>query len=336
MDHGDFDALTRSVASGTEPRRAVVRLLLGGALGVLTTRLGLADMAAGKAKKPKAKTNQGLAQRKRTGHGQLQAERNRKGKGKGKKHRRNPPPPPPPLPPGCQHCSECQMCQGGACVPDPALAGVRCLGSGAACGYCQGGQCAGSATPPCPDGTCPSRGQCCPGEQRCPDPESPTGFACLGRDDCCPDQKRCGDRCIFKSVCCEADRPQCGACQEAVCKPSGAWICWGKACGGGVCVGEDECCPDEPTPVCGECEELACEKGAWRCAFANGATCSGGGGAHYQGTCCAHIAPGGLFCCPDQHFCCWTRGCCPESWRCTAPNGATGCINPLNGSCDAC
>ena len=50
MDSGDFDALSRSVASGTESRRAVVRLLLGGALGVLTTRFGLVEAAEGKAK----------------------------------------------------------------------------------------------------------------------------------------------------------------------------------------------------------------------------------------------------------------------------------------------
>ena len=36
---------------------------------------------------------------------------------------------PPPLPPGCRDCGDCEMCQNGACAPDPELDLVRCLES---------------------------------------------------------------------------------------------------------------------------------------------------------------------------------------------------------------
>ena len=189
MESYQFDLLAQTLSSSGVCRRQVARTLvgalLGGAFAGVAARLGLTGSSA----------KQKHTSRKHAHHpSHHPASRHRHPKdvhsqGKGKKHhkkRKNPqsPPssPPPPLPPGCQSCNECQMCQDGACVADPDLNGVRCLGSGASCGYCAGGQCAAASVPPCPDGTCPQAGQCCPGEQRCPDPapESPTGFACVG------------------------------------------------------------------------------------------------------------------------------------------------------------
>jgi hypothetical protein len=365
MEIERFDAMTRRMSGGGSSRRQALRVVagavLGGALASAAARLGLVDDAAAKAKKhrtePKRKhKSQAEANR----QGQLQVEGRRK-----KKRKKRDKEPKPPLPPRCQNCTECQMCQDGTCVPDPALEGVRCLESGAACGYCQGGQCAASAAPPCPDGSCPPRGQCCPGDKRCVDPESPTGFSCLGLEDCCPDQKRCGDSCILKRVCCEEERPSCGQCQEAVCKPSGAWICWGKDCGG-VCVGEDECCPDQWQCADRSCvaqdeccpNERECPDGA---CVSEGACCSNeklcGGECIPANQCCeappvcgecdVAVCDRGSWVCQPQSGCCpggyaicsgvpqgifwhqgrWLEGCCPMEKMIEGP----ACAQPWSG-----
>jgi hypothetical protein len=54
MDHGQFDALTRSVG-GDGTRRAIFRLLAAGALGGVATRFGLITAAEVKSKKRTAK-----------------------------------------------------------------------------------------------------------------------------------------------------------------------------------------------------------------------------------------------------------------------------------------
>jgi hypothetical protein len=245
MDHGPFDDLTRSLALEPGPRRSVIRLLAGGALAGLAAHLGLAVDVVGK-KRHASKSKRRKSRPERNAHGALQSEG--KGKHKSKHHKKRKPKDPPPLPPGCEHCNPCQMCQDGACVPDPDLERVRCAGSGAACGYCQGGICAASVIPPCDDGTCPRKGYCCPGEKYCSDRESSTGYACVGETDCCPGQKKCANgACIANSGCCEEDRPQCGRCDTATCQ-HGAWVCGGtccsgeKRCGDGSCVPEDGCC----------------------------------------------------------------------------------------------
>ena len=136
----------------------------------------------------------------------------------------------------------------------PALEGVRCLGSGASCGYCQGGQCTASVVPPCADGSCPQRGQCCPDEKRCPDPESSTGWACVDVNACCPDERRCASGCRPKIACCPEERPQCGQCGE-ICI-NGTWRCSAqKPCADGSCIAQDTCCPgsEVPCPLAGPC-----------------------------------------------------------------------------------
>ena len=364
MDMEQFDDLTRRLGGAGSSRRSVLRavgdVLLGGTLGGVAARLGLVVGAAAKpkGKKHKAKPKQKRpSQAERNPRGQLQTEGKRKKKRKKKE--------PPPLPPECRDCNDCQMCKDGACFRDPALEGVRCLGSGANCGYCQGGICTPTDRRPCDDGVCPryreccpgqhrcndgtclpdsqccegehkcpndgpcvAQDQCCPGEKRCPDRESPTGWACVDPANCCPEEKRCGDRCIHRLVCCEADRPQCGPCQEAVCKPSGNWICWGKDCGGGVCVGEDECCPDQWQCADGSCvaqdeccpNERECPDGA---CVSEGACCPG------EKRCADGECIPNYQCCPneDPPVCpeCQVAVCQSGSWSCQPQSGRTRC-----------
>jgi hypothetical protein len=319
MDDCHFDRIVRLLAGEGETRRGVLRLLTGGALGLLTARLGLAEDA--RAKKPKRKPRRRPARMrsKTKPQGSLQAEGKRRGK-KGKKKPKDPPP----LPPECRDCTECQMCQDGGCVPDTALDGVRCLGSGATCGYCQNGQCAASDRLPCPDGVCPPRGKCCPGQRQCVDPESTSGWSCIDPETmCCPDEKRCRDDCIPRDTCCDENRPQCGPCEELFCNRHGVWICLKqccsgqKDCGGGVCVADDECCPDE-TP----CDDGSCA--------APGQCCPD----LYQcedGTCVDPFDE----CCPGQRYCgggvCIAEGeCCPGETRC---NGACHSNPPCSFPC---
>src|SRR5215212_3852748 len=234
MDQTTFDALTRSVVSEAGTRRAVVRLLAGTVLGALTAHLSPAEGAAGKAKRHSAKAKSahqepGHRSPKRRGQADphqnaargVQSEGKHKGKDKGKHHKQTPqdPTPLPPLPPGCEGCNECQMCQDGACVPDSALAGVPCLGSGATCSHCLLGVCTANEQLPCPDGICVRRGQCCSGEKYCSDPESSTGFSCIDPTGCCPSQKKCSNTCVSISACCPGE----------------------KRCGGGPCVSDATC-----------------------------------------------------------------------------------------------
>ena len=128
MENDQFDALIRTLSGADSSRRETLRvlrgMLLGGALSGVVARLGLGEGAAAKGKKhQKAKSKrQRKARTEHRQHGQFQAEGQHKGKGKGKHHKHKPrdPTPPPPLPPGCENCNECQMCQDGACArPGP-------------------------------------------------------------------------------------------------------------------------------------------------------------------------------------------------------------------------
>jgi hypothetical protein len=277
MDHENFDALIRAVAGGPEPRRAILRVLAGGVLTGLAARLGPGEDAEAK------KRHKPNADRKQPKH--LQAAG--KGHKKHKSRHHHKPKEVPPLPPGCQHCTECQMCRDGACVPDPDLAGVPCLGSGATCSYCQNGVCTATEIRPCDDGVCVHRGYCCAGEKHCPDPESSTGYACVGESDCCPGQKKCANgACVSGSGCCEEDRPQCGRCDTATCM-HGAWSCDGKCCSGekrcddGSCVPADGCCGSD-------------------CGY--GSVCC-------KGACC-NLDDGGV------RYTCSRDGCCPLWFLC--------------------
>src|SRR5215218_5683025 len=55
MDETTFDALTRSVVTEAETRRAVVRLLVGTVFGTIASRLEVAEDAVAKAKPHRGK-----------------------------------------------------------------------------------------------------------------------------------------------------------------------------------------------------------------------------------------------------------------------------------------
>jgi hypothetical protein len=313
MESHQFDLLTQKLSGPNVSRRRVAHTfavaLAGGALAGLATRLGLTGSAA----------KQKHASRKHARHASHHpASRHQHAddphsQGKGQKHHKSkkrkdpksPSSPPSPLPPGCQNCNECQMCQNGACVADPALNGVRCLGSGTACGYCAGGQCAASALPPCDDGTCPQAGQCCPGEKRCPDPNPDgPGFACTGLDDCCPDQRRCAGGCIYKQACCPEERPQdCGQC-GVICV-NGTWQCSAqRPCGDGTCVAHDECCDGEKPCSGGGCVPRGiCCSGERKC----GETCVS------TELCCPDEPPANCTY-PEKERCCHGEKVCRGEW----------------------
>jgi hypothetical protein len=278
MDQEAFDDLTRSAAGGPGTRwqalRALSGALLSGGFGGVAAWLGLLDETAAKATKRRAKSRRKRGPRAEPKtHEQLHAQgrgkgkgmgKGKKGKGKGQKT--------PPLPPGCQACNECQMCQDGACVPDSALAGVPCLGSGATCSHCLLGVCTANEQLPCPDGICVRRGQCCSGEKYCSDPESSTGFSCIDPNGCCPGQKTCGSTCVSISACCPGE----------------------KRCGGGPCVSDATCCPDER-----QCRDGVCVAAGTCCLYERrcGDTCIA------KSQCCADQRQCGLDCIP-AHQCC--------------------------------
>lgn len=299
MEHDLFDALTRILGTA-DSRRGTVRAL-GGAFfsSLLAPTLGVDEDAAAKARQ------HARGKKDRHDSNRVQSEGKRKGRGKkGKRQHKSPP-----LPPGCQDCNDCQKCQNGACVPDPDLDGIICQGSGAACGYCQSGQCAPSMIRPCSDGICPAReNQCCSDEKLCIDRESSTGVACIPKDKCCPDtEQMCRGICITRAHCCQDDRPQnCGPC-GAVCNPGGIWACsTAKVCANGTCG-----------PVCPHGQEL------------DTATCQ-----------CKVVCPGGQERCADDTCCdgqCTQYTCCPAGrdfcqGTCCIP-GARCVINGRHGIC---
>jgi hypothetical protein len=302
MDQEVFDDLTRSVASGLGTRRQALRALSGtllrGAFGGVAVRVGLGDVTAAKATKHQAKPKRKRGpEAEGKEQGQLDAAGKGKGKGRGKgKGKRKGRKKPPPLPPGCQACNECQMCRDGACVPDSALAGVPCLGSGATCSHCQAGVCTANEQRPCEDGFCARRGQCCPGEKYCSDPESSTGFACVGPTDCCPGQRKCSDgTCGTNTRCC----PNEWKCADGTCVAQSQCCLNERKCPNGSCVSAGACCSDEKPCPDGTC-------------VAAGATCQCGEG---KVACSGH--PQG--CCPeaDYHFDDRTgRHYCAFSWWC--------------------
>jgi len=265
MDHGSFDALTRSVASGGETRRAVLRLLAGGALGGFPAWLGLAEIAAAK---PRKKRQRGAAQKQ---DGGLQTE----GKRKGKKGSKKKPKPKSPPKPSCGAdewpCVDGSCVAQGACCPGEKRCGGGCIAEKSCCPYTEW---------ECADGSCVPHEQCCPGEKPC------AGGACVSDDQCCPGEKRCieGGQCYAADFCCPNDpEPTCGQCEVAVCEggeltcgPTGRAPCQEGCCPEGYwCHSLGSCCTNGPPFHC------TCPSGYGPCA----------------GRCCKRCC--GSFCCPD-------------------------------------
>jgi hypothetical protein len=289
MDQEHFDDLTRAVGSGVRPRRQVLRalggVLLSCAFGGVAARLGMDDVTAAKATKHQAKPkHKRRLQAKQEAPGQLRAAGKGKGrrKGKGKgKDKHHDKRPQNPPPSPPQPCVH-----------------------------------------QCPNnGPCVGASECCPGEKKCPDRESPTGLSCLGADDCCPDQKKCAGGCVYRQACCPEERPQCGPTEEVLCV-NGQYECSpscpnGRPCPDGSCVVQGECCPGERL-----CGGSIC--------VAAGACCAGeqpcaDGSCVAEEQCCPELQCG-EGCCPDGMSCHHTGTCCgvPTGgtyWTCVCASG---------------
>ena len=298
MDHGDFDALTRSVAGNRGTRRVLLRLLAGSVIGGLVARLGLAEDAAAKQTKKKRRGDGTSADRR-------QAERKRKNKRKNQQPQRPAPPPPPdppPAPPPPPNPPPVPTPPDPPPVPPPA----PCRTDQWDCG----------------GGLCIAQDQCCPSERQCP------GGGCVSKvGACCPGEKLCPgySECFAEDECCPgAVPPLCSACQKVVCE-NGGLVCKDrqgqKDCGNGVCVQENECCPDAVPPLCSDCEEPVCEGGNLVCRPAD-ATCQ--------------QCPNGTVVCPGvpTDWFGLPEGCCPQDRYIPDPWYGTGrylCVEPRSG-----
>lgn len=302
MDQHQFDEVIRAVVRRTGSRRQTLRelrgLFLGGLLGGAAARLGLIEVTQAKPKRHgagrKRKSHDDRKAHQPARGAQAAGKRKGKGKGKAKPRDRTPSPPPPPSPPS---------------PPPPP----------SSCDY------------PCADGTCPTPGQCCAGERRCVEPESPTGFSCIDPSGCCPDEKRCGAGCIYRRACCRAERAQCGPCDEGYCDSQGNFHCSGtccpneKSCPDGSCVARSACCPGQRRCSNGSCISEGCCQGEHECP---------GGVCYPVGTCCLgeKKCPDGE--CIDKNACCPSEAppvcgecevarCVAGSWDCW-PDGTCG------------
>lgn len=306
MDRGAFDTLARTVA-GAEPRRVLLRLLVGGALTCLTSQFGLGEGVGAKKRRRRDKHEErGHLRRESKG------KQRKKRKTNGKKRKRKPTPP---KPVSC--ASGCEE-NGGRCCPDGS-----CVISGREC-------CANEKT--CGDSivTCISPNQCCPEQRKCQDgscldpyfccPEQRTcETQCLPLDQCCRGERFCGDLCISENECCELDpAPLCGECEAPACD-NGTWECriaeGYRRCADGSCVTTDACCFEDPAPTCtpAHLQEVACCHGEKICRvrYETPACWEGYPGAEFLNwnpeTCRCECPAGfvmgqaGIYCCPTSH-----------------------------------
>lgn len=234
MDERCFDDWIREFSL---PQRR--RNLMAAIAGAMLTTLGLAtDDALGK--------------------------KRRKGRGKGKKRKKkggNKP-----AARQCQNdlnCPDCQICDGGRCVPDVARNGYWCP----TCGICQNGVCTPDPRQdgyPCQEGSCKlcKNGECsvidrdrCPEGQTCRPGDGVCAPPCLENGQICPSRHVCVDDGVFgaENWCChvETDPRQpptntpCGSNGDgtfAQCCSSATERCCKAE---GVCKRKEDCCANE-------------------------------------------------------------------------------------------
>jgi hypothetical protein len=298
VDHGRFDALTRSAGEGGT-RRALLQFLAAGALGGATAWLGTVDGAAAKPtrkSKPKSKRR---SQAERQAEGQLQSE----GKRKGKKGKNKPKPPQ-----GCRgmFCDDGGRCCNGACEApgeccrDEKPCGGGCIAATSCCPYDE---------KECPGGSCAALNACCPDEKSCPGLED----LCISIFECCPDERMCDDGlCVAYGECCQDEH----LCDDGWCAPDDECCPGRKPCPDGSCIPADNCCPDDLTPLCGDCHEAVCDDGEYVCRLQSG--------------CC----PAGAAVCPGAPEWYWPiqqitlpAGCCPQEKMIAGP----ACAQPWSG-----
>jgi hypothetical protein len=323
MDESTFDDLTRSIVVDGRTRRMLLRLVAGSAFSGFVARLGLADVTEAKSKRSRSRRKrQPQPERKR--RGSLQTEGKRK-----KKHKKKTPP----LPPGCQNCGTCQMCQDGQCVGDPDLWLVRCLDNP----IDPGGQChvcavdgSGNCEPYSNGSACNDGDECswCQDGQCVPIPEKDLGpcgtspcHLCVegtcqpaGQGSDCTDGQGegfcCHHTCIHPG--CDRDRYNPYTC-ECGCAPGQ------QLCPDGRCIPDDQCCV-----ACGTFEKC-CGGRCMPCPA--GGTCGAGTcgcGGEFPKSCPPNPDRPNGYCCAASHagapfVSCTARACpdCPEFWACS-------------------
>lgn len=234
MDHAHFDDLTRTVGDGGT-RRAIFRLLAGGALGAVSVRLGLTETGEAKAKQNRDARKSHKPQAERQKKGPVQTEGKRR-----KKRDRNRDKKKDPKVVECysdRACGPCQRCVGGSCIdlaplcdPDacqqefcnPETNSWECRST---CELAESVCCKGECFSPCSNG-CDVNETC----DACDQPPSEKEY-CPGNDTCvegCPRGER------WNPVFCQCENcdvqcdPETGAMESVGCLPS-------EACNGGRC-----------------------------------------------------------------------------------------------------
>jgi hypothetical protein len=214
MEHRDFDDLTRSMSGEHGTRRAMLRLLAGGALGGLIARLGLSESAEANAKK--REQHKSRAERQQTGPLHAEGRRNKKRKKKPKKRCDDFPVPLCPRP--CQE-ARCDPATGTYVCRDKCPEGWSC--------------CNDRCEPPCTNGCVEDPDQAC----ICQKPPTAEDVYCAlehlcGPDPCPSGKEYVSSTCTCRSLCpedCPAGLEQDPSTCECHC-PNGNPMCAGACC----------------------------------------------------------------------------------------------------------
>jgi hypothetical protein len=239
MDPRIFDHLTRSVLAEGGTRRALLRLLAGGALSGFAGCMGLSELTENAGAKTKSTRKRHKPGEKSQSAGGLQTESKRNKRRKNRPKR-------PPKPSRPKQCTDMFCDNGGRCCDGACVAPGLCCPGEKECGGCIAETtCCPHYERTCPDGSCIALDACCfPDEMRCPDD------SCASVFECCPGEKECDGSCIAEDACCDLDPvPLCDGCHKVACE-DGTYVC--ETILEGVDCGSGYCCPTEPPFFCSE------------------------------------------------------------------------------------
>ena len=227
-------------------------------------------------------------------------------------------------------CGECEVCEGGSCVPDSSnpCCGVEC----GECEVCEAGSCVPDSSDPCCGVEC---GECevCEGGSCVPDSSDP----CCGVE--CGECEVCeGGSCVPDSSdpCCGVECGECEVCEGGSCVPDSSDPCCGVECGECEVCEAGSCVPDSSDPCCGvECTGgKVCDPATGGCSCPNdkpilcGDTCYNPY-AEKDGDCCH----GRVMTIGEDGFCCGDGSISPSFCGCADHQCSYSCWYDL---CDAC